>query len=815
MRTIRQAYLVRTSRRDDGPVASTIRRREEFAVGVAANAVIDGAIGSDIGPPITAVGPAIGTGIGSATDLSREREARQLTGARRAVVTDRTIWAATGAGVLWLLAYVGATVATTRDPDGRLFLDDVVYLVPVALATVLSALVARRATSRRRHLWGLLVVSNVLWLGGDVVGTGYDYLLRREAPVPSVADLLYLASYAVVPAAVFVGFGAGSTGRRRLRSLLDAVVVGLGLGAAGWYLLIAPQLASAPSPAKITSMAYPLLGVVIVITLASVALAGHRLVAPSVWMLALAFTVSALTDAAHTYLKLVNGLGGDDWFSLGWQAEAVLLCLAAVCALRHDEGEAQLAPLGRDLAMIPVLLGVLAALLLAAADALRRGVNPVLLATAAVVVAGLVVRFVLSVADARRAAVQLDAALREQKRLAVTDGLTGLYNRRFFEEVLRLETERALRGGRRLALLVTDLDRFKNVNDAHGHQSGDAVLVEAADRLRRTLRASDVLARYGGEEFVTVLPDADRDTALEIAERCRIALSREPVRLQSGQHVTVTGSFGLALLAVEPDASGPRDAAALLRRADRALYAAKGAGRNRVQMARAEDEALDDVDPALEARAAALVPLELLADVVDARIGRPGRSAAMARWAGVLADALRLEPGRRRLVVEAARLHDIGMIVLTDVLLSTPGPLAPGGWRLMRTHPQEGGRLVLGVPGHEALAAIVRGHHERWDGRGYPDGVPGRHLPIETRIIGVLDAWAAMVGERPYRSPIPVARARGELLAARWAQLDGDVVDAFLKLQAAGLVGDLDTATWPPAGEEVSVPSGAIPSSSP
>jgi two-component system, cell cycle response regulator len=768
--------FVRTLGGGDGPVASTIRRREEFAVGVAANA---------------SVSPAISGGIGTRLEVSSEREARRLTEARQAVVTDRAIWAAAAVGIGWLLACVVATAATSGNPAGRVFLGDVVYLVPVVLATLLSLLVARRATGRRRPLWGLLLVSNVLWLAGDLVWAGYDYVLHRQAPVPSVADVLYLASYLLVPAAVLVGFG-GASGQRRARSLLDAVVVALGLGVAGWHLLIAPQLGSGFSWTTMAGIAYPLLGVVIVITLASVALAGHRHVAPSVWLLAAAFTVSALTDTSYTYLTTLNDYMDGDWLKLGWQAEAVLLCLAAVCALRHQESDGQVALLVRDLAMVPVLLGVLSALLIAAADGLRHGMSWDLLAVSAAVVIGLVVRFVLSVADTRRAAARLNAALREQERLAVTDGLTGLHNRRFFEEVLRLETERALRGDARLALLVTDLDHFKHVNDAHGHQSGDAVLVEASNRLRRALRASDVLARYGGEEFVTILPDADRETALEIAERCRRALSRAPIVLHSGQRVTVTGSFGLALLAADRDAPGPRDATALLRQADRALYAAKDAGRNRVQLATPDGEALDDcAHPALEARAAALAPLELLADVVDGRIGRGEHSLAMARWAGVLADALGLEPARRRLVVQAARLHDIGTIVLGDALLSTPAPLTASEEQLRRTHPQEGARLVLGVPGHEALAAIVRSHHERWDGRGYPDGAAGRDLPIEARIIGVLDAWAAMRVPRAYRSARSAADAREELVAGRWSQFDGDVVDAFLRLEAAGLVGDL------------------------
>src|SRR3954468_1027575 len=601
----------------------------------------------------------IGASFGTVIELSSEREARRLHEARRAVVADRVLWRASGLGAGWLAFYAAATVATSGNPDGRRFLGSILYLLPVALAAALSAVAARRATGRRRRLWSLLVVSNVLWLAGDLVWAGYAYVGRQQGPFPSAADGLYLASYAVVPAAVLVGFG-GASGRRRARGLLDAAVVGLGLGAAGWYVLVEPQLAGGMSWATATSIAYPLLGVVIVVTIASVALTGYRHVATSIWLIAAAITVSSIIDASYTYFASLNDYVTGDWLNLGWQAEAVLLCLAAVCALRHRESEGQVAPLGRDLAMIPVLLGVVTALLVVGSEAVRRGVAVTWLAVAAAVVAGLVVRLVLSVADSRRVAADLDASLREQQRLAVTDGLTGLYNRRFFEEVLRLETERALRGDLPLGLLVADLDHFKHVNDAHGHQNGDAVLVEAAGRLRRCLRASDVLARYGGEEFVAILPDADRDTALEIAERCRSALADESVRLHSGRRVTVTGSFGVAVLGPDAGPAAARDATGLLRRADRALYAAKDAGRDRVTVAPAGDEPRTG-PPDADAHA----PLELLAGVVESR--KSGGGAVMAvdgtpeQVAERLSEVLGLDADRRSLVVQALRLRDVGM----------------------------------------------------------------------------------------------------------------------------------------------------------
>jgi two-component system cell cycle response regulator len=393
------------------------------------------------------------------------------------------------------------------------------------------------------------------------------------------------------------------------------------------------------------------------------------------------------------------------------------------------------------------------------------------------------VRFVLSVGDARRTAARLDAALQEQQRLAVTDGLTGLYNRRFCEELLAIEVDRARRTGGRLALLVADLDRFKHVNDRHGHQSGDAVLVEAGARLRRAVRSTDVVARYGGEEFLVVLPDTDPETALEVAERCRRALSEERMRLYDGTWITVTGSFGLAT-AVGRHAEAP-NADGLVRDADRALYAAKSAGRDRVVIA---DGAAGADDPGVADLPDGLAPLARLADLVDARVGTDEHSVVMARWAGVLADALGLEASSRRLAVQAARLHDIGKITLSDAILSKPGPLDEEEWRLMWTHPAAGERLILDVPGHETLATIVRGHHERVDGRGYPDGLTGDQLPVETRLLSVLDTWAAMLADRAYRPALTVEQARAELLAARGTQLDARVVDAFLALEAAGLM---------------------------
>jgi diguanylate cyclase (GGDEF)-like protein len=160
------------------------------------------------------------------------------------------------------------------------------------------------------------------------------------------------------------------------------------------------------------------------------------------------------------------------------------------------------------------------------------------------------------------------------ERQANTDGLTELPNRRHFEEALEAEISRAERFGGSLALILADLDDFKQVNDRYGHQAGDEVLQTFADILRTTVREIDLPARYGGEEFAVLLPQTDLDGAHQLAERLRRALAARPMSTHPGGLVAVTASFGVAAF---PDAPTP---AALFASADEALYRAKRAGKN-------------------------------------------------------------------------------------------------------------------------------------------------------------------------------------------------------------------------------------------
>lgn len=178
---------------------------------------------------------------------------------------------------------------------------------------------------------------------------------------------------------------------------------------------------------------------------------------------------------------------------------------------------------------------------------------------------------------------RLRASVRQTIELAVTDGLTGLHNRRYLDNHMKLLIDRTMARGRPLSVCITDIDRFKLVNDTYGHDAGDAVLREFANRVRSAVRGADLACRYGGEEFVLVMPDTSADMAVSVAERLRAMVESEPFRIPGTDVVLpVTASLGTASILPVGD-----NAETLLKRADTALYEAKRSGRNRVVAAAA------------------------------------------------------------------------------------------------------------------------------------------------------------------------------------------------------------------------------------
>ena len=361
--------------------------------------------------------------------------------------------------------------------------------------------------------------------------------------------------------------------------------------------------------------------------------------------------------------------------------------------------------------------------------------------------------------------------------LTTTDPLTGLLNHRGMVLALDAEMERAHRYGLPFALLFLDIDHFKALNDGYGHAAGDAILQEFARLVRGELRGVDVLGRWGGEEFVILLPQMGAAGAAAAAERVRAAVARHVFPLSGGLRLTV--SIGTAAFLEDAGERGP-----LLDAADRAMYAAKRLGRNQVR--RADDPAvavlrMDIVEHGSREDSALLGTVEALACLVAARDGYTGEhSQAVAALAVRLVSALGLSDAEARMVGLAGRLHDIGKVGISDAILHKPGRLSEDEWAVIRRHPLTGANVVGHVPALRALAPLIRGHHERWDGGGYPDALSGEAIPLGARVLAVAGAYQAMTSDRPYHAARDHAWAMAQIARLAGTQFDPRVADALM-----------------------------------
>lgn len=361
---------------------------------------------------------------------------------------------------------------------------------------------------------------------------------------------------------------------------------------------------------------------------------------------------------------------------------------------------------------------------------------------------------------------------------AATDALTGLVNRGVFEERLAEEVARSRRHGRDLSLAVLDLDMFKAVNDTHGHVVGDAVLREAALRLSSRVREGDVLARIGGEEFAWLMPETDGMEAWQATERARAAMSEAP--FPEVGRVTVSG--GVCDL---ERADGPEE---LYRQADAALYWAKRNGRDVVFLYTPEAmEALGEEERAAELRRnQAFQSIRVLARAVDAKDPSTRRhSERVAALAESLARTLGWSPERIALLGEVALVHDVGKIAVSDTILFKPEVLTEAEMAKVSLHSALGAEMLSDVLTPEQ-ASWVRAHHERWDGRGYPDGLAGEAVPEGARILHLADAWDVMTSSRPYVAPMTPAVALAECRRLAGAQFWEAAVTALEVIAESG-----------------------------
>ena len=362
----------------------------------------------------------------------------------------------------------------------------------------------------------------------------------------------------------------------------------------------------------------------------------------------------------------------------------------------------------------------------------------------------------------------------EQK--ANVDGLTELYNHRYFQDRLYAETERARRYERPLSLIILDLDDFKAFNDRYGHQEGDLLLAWFGQVCVKEMREIDVCARYGGEEFAIILPETTLTEAVAAAERI-IELVRAGSKTAFPSGVTV--SAGVATF---PEHGQTRHA--LILSADVALYYAKHSGKDR---ACPYQSALAKVYRATAERLQVLLSqedieaMEALSSAVDAKDQcTHGHSDSVTRYALEIGECLNLPQQDMENLRAASLLHDIGKLSMPEKVLHKKGPLHLDEWQCVENHPKIGSQILEKVQQLRSIVPTVRHHHERYDGHGYPYGLSGKDIPLLARIIAVADSFDAMVSDRHYRKALSVEQALEEIKRCSGTQFDPEIVDAFI-----------------------------------
>ncbi len=370
----------------------------------------------------------------------------------------------------------------------------------------------------------------------------------------------------------------------------------------------------------------------------------------------------------------------------------------------------------------------------------------------------------------------------EHAAAAVTDAITGLPNHRAVMNKIDDMLAECRSTQQPCAILFTDLDHFKRVNDTWGHRAGDAILREVGNRFRTTLRTQDLVGRYGGEEFAILLANTDIEEASQVAERLRVAVNSEPcIWQEDGQAplpIPVTTSIGVAVYSLH---CTTREL--LIMSADQAMYRAKKTGRNRVCIADLEQDTMDHQKlPSSDRTISETEAVQALTAAASAHDGGTyDHSHRLVQLAEETARVLGRSEDEVHLIRLAALLHDIGKIGIPDAILHKPGPLTSDEWAIMRSHP-EIGRTILEQTGGilRLLSNIVVAHHERWDGTGYPAQLRGDSIPLGARILSVVDSYDAMISQRAYREPRSVEEAKAELQRCAGSQFDPQVVNAFL-----------------------------------
>lgn len=358
--------------------------------------------------------------------------------------------------------------------------------------------------------------------------------------------------------------------------------------------------------------------------------------------------------------------------------------------------------------------------------------------------------------DRIHGAVMILRDIRSQKQekeeiiyLSYHDTLTGLYNRRFYE----LECEKYNHMPEApYGILIGDVNGLKIINDVFGHVNGDVLIKEAASVIDTSIEKEHKTFRWGGDEFVALIPEATLEYFEELLPH--IVQNLRNNRINDIMEISV--SFGYAVKDQQEQTSEQ-----VLKRAEEMMY--------RIKMTESKSLRKSIIDT-------------VMATIHEKSEETEEHSIRLSEYLTAMGIRLGLNPERLGELKLLAALHDIGKVGVPHHILMKAGSLTDAEWVEMKKHSEIGYHIALNVPELTHVAESILYHHEHWDGKGYPQGLKGREIPLNSRILAVADAYDAMTNDRVYRKAIKPEEVKEEIKLNAGIQFDPEIVDIFLEL---------------------------------
>lgn len=365
-------------------------------------------------------------------------------------------------------------------------------------------------------------------------------------------------------------------------------------------------------------------------------------------------------------------------------------------------------------------------------------------------------------------------------REARTDDLTGLLNRKCFYETLDETYQKCSRSS--MSLLIFNVDDFKLYNQLYGNYEGDKALRHIAQIIKGTVGESGSVARYSAKEFAVILPEYDIYSAQNLAENICHQVRMMNTKSNEAYLKTLTMSCGIC--AIPYGASSTHE---LVQNTDQAVYHVKHSGKNGIMIYTdgivSSKKGLEGVEKHKSMYSEYAPTIYALTAAIDAKDHYTFQhSKNVAYYAESLARELNLPEEHREILKEAALLHDIGKIGVSEQILNKQGPLTESEYDAMKGHVEYSVGIIRHLPSMDYVIPAVIGHHERYDGKGYPRRIAGKDIPLAARILCIADSFDAMVSKRCYKTEMPVEYALDEICRGAGTQFDPELAAIFVRM---------------------------------